>query len=131
MVSFPHGYDASARRTGDRGAEAPGGARGPIDAGGRPAGRARLHRAHEQARAARSGSRRRAPPLRRGPRTPRPVIYLDLDDLLHVAARTLATVDVRDAGLLESALSRPQSSAFGEDAYLSIHAKAAALLHSL
>ena len=59
------------------------------------------------------------------------MIYLDLDDLLHVAARTLATVDVRDAGLLESALSRPQSSAFGEDAYLSIHAKAAALLHSL
>jgi len=59
------------------------------------------------------------------------VIYLDLDDLLHVAARTLGTVEVRDAGLLESALARPQSTAFGEDAYPSIHAKAAALLHSL
>jgi death-on-curing protein len=59
------------------------------------------------------------------------VIHLDLDDLLHVAARTLAEVQVRDAGLLESALARPRSTAFGEDAYPSIHGKAAALLHSL
>ena len=34
-------------------------------------------------------------------------------------------------GLLESALARPQASAFGEDAYPTIHQKAAALLHSL
>lgn len=59
------------------------------------------------------------------------MIYLDLDDLLHVAARTLDEVQVRDAGLLESALARPQSTAFGEDAYPSIHGKGAALLHSL
>jgi death on curing protein len=59
------------------------------------------------------------------------VIYLDLDDLLHVAHRTLDKVEVRDAGLLESALARPQSTAFGEDAYPSIHGKAAALVHSL
>ena len=59
------------------------------------------------------------------------MIYLDLDDLLHVAARTLGDVQVRDAGLLESALARPRSTAFGEDAYPSIHEKAAALLHSL
>jgi len=59
------------------------------------------------------------------------VIYLDLDDLLHVAARTLGEVQVRDIGLLEAALARPQSTAFGEDAYPSIHGKAAALLHSL
>jgi death-on-curing protein len=59
------------------------------------------------------------------------VIYLDLDDLLHVAARTLAEVQVRDAGLLESALARPRSTAFGADAYPSIHGKAAALLHSV
>lgn len=59
------------------------------------------------------------------------MIYLDLDDLLHVAARTLDEVQVRDAGLLESALARPRSTAFGEDAYPSIHEKAAALLHSL
>jgi death-on-curing protein len=59
------------------------------------------------------------------------VIYLDLDDLLHVAARTLGEVQVRDAGLLESSLARPRATAFGEDAYPSIHEKAAALLHSL
>lgn len=59
------------------------------------------------------------------------MIYLDLDDLLHVAARTLGEVQVRDAGLLESSLARPRATAFGEDAYPSIHEKAAALLHSL
>jgi death on curing protein len=37
---------------------------------------------------------------------------------------------VRDIGLLDSAAARPRSTAFGEDAYLSLHHKAAALLHS-
>lgn len=59
------------------------------------------------------------------------MIYLDLDDLLHVAERTLGEVQLRDVGLLESALARPQASVFGEDAYPSVHAKAAALLHSI
>jgi death-on-curing protein len=60
------------------------------------------------------------------------VIFLDLDALLHVAQRTLGTApQVRDYGLLESALARPRASVFGEDAYPGIHAKAAALLHSL
>ncbi|MDP9460023.1 MAG: Fic family protein [Actinomycetota bacterium] len=59
------------------------------------------------------------------------MIHLDLDDLLHVAARTLGDVQVRDAGLLESAMARPRSTPFGQDAYPSIHGKAAALLHSL
>ena len=59
------------------------------------------------------------------------MIHLDLDDLLHVAARTLGDVEVRDIGLLESALARPRSTAFGADAYPSIQGKAAALLHSM
>jgi len=59
------------------------------------------------------------------------VIFLDLDDLLHVARRTLGDVEIRDVGLLESASARPRATAFGEDAYPSIHAKAAALLHSI
>jgi death on curing protein len=60
------------------------------------------------------------------------VIFLDLDDLLHVAGRTLGEDPVvRDHGLLESALARPQASAFGQDAYADLHEKAAALLHSL
>lgn len=38
---------------------------------------------------------------------------------------------VRDVGLLESALMRPSSSAFGHDAYPDLWSKAAALLHSI
>lgn len=38
---------------------------------------------------------------------------------------------VRDVGLLESALMRPSSSAFGQDAYPDLWSKAAALLHSM
>jgi death-on-curing protein len=60
------------------------------------------------------------------------VIYLDLDSLLHIATRTLGGEPlVRDYGLLGSALVRPRASAFGEDAYAGLFAKAAALLHSL
>jgi death-on-curing protein len=40
-------------------------------------------------------------------------------------------MEVRDWGLIESALARPRATAFGEDAYPSIWEKAAALLHSL
>ena len=60
------------------------------------------------------------------------MIFLELEELLYVAVRTLgAEPEVRDVGLLESALARPQASAFGEDAYPTIHEKAAALLHSI
>jgi death-on-curing protein len=59
------------------------------------------------------------------------VIHLDLDDLLHIARWMLGDVEVRDIGLLDSAAARPRSTAFGEDAYPSLHHKAAALLHSL
>jgi death on curing protein len=38
---------------------------------------------------------------------------------------------VRDHGLLEAALARPQTSVFGSDAYPTIEAKAAALVHSI
>lgn len=59
------------------------------------------------------------------------MIYLDLEDLLHIAERTLGKFEVRDLGLLEAALARPQASAFGEDAYPSTVEKAAALIHSI
>jgi death-on-curing protein len=60
------------------------------------------------------------------------VIYLTLAELLHVADRTLAgDVGVRDHGLLQSALARPQATVFGSDAYPELEEKAAALLHSL
>lgn len=60
------------------------------------------------------------------------MIYLTLPELLHVAERTLGPeVPVRDYGLLESALARPQATAFGLDAYDGLEEKAGALLHSL
>lgn len=59
------------------------------------------------------------------------MIYLSTDDLLHVVGTVLPAAEVRDLGLLESALARPQASAFGVDAYPDLHTKAAALLHSV
>ena len=59
-------------------------------------------------------------------------VYLDLDDLLLVAARAVdGKVVVRDYGLLESAVARPKTTVVGAEAYPGIHTKAAALLHSL
>jgi death on curing protein len=60
------------------------------------------------------------------------VIFLTLPDLLYVAERTLGPgVEIRDYGLLEAALARPQATAFGQDAYPGLDRKAAALLHSI
>lgn len=60
-----------------------------------------------------------------------PVNYLSLPELLFAAERVLGTVEIRDVGLLESALFRPQATAFGADAYPTLRGKAAALVHSL
>jgi death-on-curing protein len=57
--------------------------------------------------------------------------YLTLDVLMHIARRTLGGVEVRDVGLLEAALARPQSTVFGQDAYPTLLLKAAAQTHSL
>jgi death on curing protein len=60
------------------------------------------------------------------------VIYLTLPELMPVAGRVLGPdYGVRDYGLLEAALARPQATAFGKDAYPDLDAKAAALLHSI
>lgn len=59
------------------------------------------------------------------------MIYLDVEDLLHIAERILPAVELRDIGLLEAAVARPRASAFGDDAYPSLHDKGSALLHSI
>jgi len=60
------------------------------------------------------------------------VEYLDLDDLINLATRLLGTgLTIRDMGLLGSAVARPQTTLFGEDAYPDLWTKAAALLHSI
>lgn len=56
--------------------------------------------------------------------------YLHLDDVLYLAAR-IGEPHPRDLGLVQAAVARPQTTVFGEDAYPDVHAKAAALMHSL
>jgi death on curing protein len=58
------------------------------------------------------------------------VAYLTLEDLLGLVRR-LGLGPVRDLGLLDAAVFRPRSSAFGEDAYPTLEIKAAAFLHSI
>lgn len=62
----------------------------------------------------------------------RAIEYLDLDDIVELATQLLgAPPPIRDIGLLGSAVARPQTTAFGEDAYPDIWTKASALLHSI
>lgn len=56
--------------------------------------------------------------------------YLELEDVLQMV-RLLKVGPIRDFGLLDSAVGRPRSGAFGEDFYPTLELKAAALLHSL
>jgi death-on-curing protein len=61
-----------------------------------------------------------------------PFDYLSAEDLLEVAIGVIeGDVVVRDQGLLASAAARPQTSAFGQDAYPEFVDQAAALMHSL
>jgi death on curing protein len=55
---------------------------------------------------------------------------LTLEDVLALIG-DLGVGPIRDIGLLDSAVHRPQASAFGADAYLGLDEKAAVLLESL
>ena len=58
--------------------------------------------------------------------------YLDLDDLIELTILLLGEPPpIRDIGLLHSAAVRPQTTAFGEDAYPDLWTKSAALLQSI
>jgi death on curing protein len=58
--------------------------------------------------------------------------YLELEDALAAARAALGQPpQVRDYGLLESALGRARATVFGAEAYVGLDAKAAALLASL
>jgi len=60
------------------------------------------------------------------------MIMLDLSDLIRIANRVVGPqMAVRDYGLLDSAAARPRATVFGDDAYPTIHQKAAALLQSV
>ncbi len=61
-----------------------------------------------------------------------PIEFLDLEDLIELARQLLGEPPpIRDIGLLGSAAARPQTTAFGEDAYPDLISKAAALLQSI
>lgn len=61
-----------------------------------------------------------------------PIEYLELDDLVDLARTLLGDPPpIRDIGLLGSAAARPQTTAFGQDAYPDVVTKAAALLQSI
>ena len=66
---------------------------------------------------------------------PTAVEYLTLEEVLLLHARLIQRTGgsggVRDIGLLDSALARPQATFGGEDLYPSLWHKAAALMHSL
>ncbi|PSK92866.1 death-on-curing protein [Murinocardiopsis flavida] len=58
--------------------------------------------------------------------------YLSLEQVLSVAEAAVGeTPSVRDLGLLDSAVHRPQSEMFGRELYPDLFTKAAALLHSI
>jgi death-on-curing protein len=58
--------------------------------------------------------------------------HLTVEQALRIArAAVNGPVEVRDIGLLESAIHRPRASILGQDAYPELLSKAAALLHSL
>ena len=58
--------------------------------------------------------------------------YLELDDVLELGRRLLGDpVPVRDMGLLGSAVARPRTTVFGQDAYPDVWTKAAAPLQSI
>ena len=58
--------------------------------------------------------------------------YLTAEQALRIARAAVGgPVEVRDVGLLESAVHRPRASVLGHDAYPNLLSKAAALLHSL
>ncbi|MDY6999017.1 MAG: type II toxin-antitoxin system death-on-curing family toxin [Actinomycetota bacterium] len=57
--------------------------------------------------------------------------FLTTNEIQQVNASFVGPDMMRDFGLLDSAVARPQASAFGDDAFPSIHEKAAALLHGL
>jgi len=58
--------------------------------------------------------------------------YLTVEQALRIArAAAGGPIEIRDIGLLESAVHRPRASVLGHDAYSDLLTKAAALLHSL
>ncbi len=57
--------------------------------------------------------------------------YLSPSEVIRINEQEVGPDLLADFGLLEAAVLRPQQTVFGADAYPDIHAKAAAMMHSL
>lgn len=57
--------------------------------------------------------------------------YLDFHDLLLICDEIIPGYQIRDSGLLLSALERPQTELYGVEVYPEFEMKAAALMHSI
>jgi death-on-curing protein len=57
--------------------------------------------------------------------------YLSLEEVIEIGEALIPDFRIRDIGLLESALHRPATVIYGQEAYPSIEGKIAALMHSL
>lgn len=60
-----------------------------------------------------------------------PLDYLDLHDLIEIGRSLISDFRIRDEGLLKSAAMLPQTTIYGENAYLTFEEKVASLIHSL
>ncbi len=57
--------------------------------------------------------------------------YLYLDEVLEIGAALIPDFRIRDIGLIESAVNRPEMTVYGRGAYKTLAEKIAALMHSL
>jgi len=57
--------------------------------------------------------------------------YLSLEEVIEIGEALIPDFRIRDIGLLESAVNRPATVIYGQEAYPSIEGKIAALMHSL
>ncbi len=57
--------------------------------------------------------------------------YLYLDEVIEIGEALIPDFRIRDIGLLESAVNRPEMTIYGQEAYKTLAEKIAALMHSL
>lgn len=57
--------------------------------------------------------------------------YLYLDEVIEIGEALIPDFRIRDLGLLESAVNRPEMTVYGQEAYKTLAEKIAALMHSL
>jgi death-on-curing protein len=57
--------------------------------------------------------------------------YLYLDEVIEIGEALIPDFRIRDVGLLESAVNRPEMTVYGREVYKTLAEKIAALMHSL